>query len=413
MFHRGLTSRIAVILISAAAATGGALSTVVLTHSFGNSSLAAIPLPAAPPSSTPPTPSPQLAPDSATGAPVTPATANVPVVASAPPPVAPQPIATVAGLSDAQLDQLLAPIALYPDPLIAEILPASTYPDQLSAAALWLGANPAPPEYLIAAQPWEPPIKTLAHSPSVLIWMYDNPDWTRTLGTAFANQSHDVMSSIQRLRARALAVGSLVNTPQEVVVMEGDTICIEPASASALYVPVYDWRVVYVRPYDPAFFIGCTFGDWWDYDCDWDDAFISIGARWDLGWEHRWDYDRAARSVSVRNVTLNNTTVNRTIVDGPRTVRVGGTPWRRNDLRPAPSLPSAVAPTVRGSGATRLPVETPEHTVPERRKAEPVPSVAPPTPDRGPRELAPGGHPSHSGGGERGSSGRGNGRGRD
>src|SRR5262249_28320614 len=151
------------------------------------------------------------------------------------------------------------------------------------------------PDAAIESQPWEPSIKALAHSPSVLDWMAGNPEWTRTLGTAFAYQQTDVMESIQRLRSQAVAAGSLANSPEQVVVVENSHICIEPARVDVLYVPVYDWRVCYTRRYEPTFFVGASIGIWWDNDCDWDDHFVTVGARWDRGWDHRWDHDRTAR----------------------------------------------------------------------------------------------------------------------
>src|SRR5580693_6264083 len=110
-----------------------------------------------------------------------------------------------------QLDQMVGPIALYPDPLIALILPASTVPSDLSAAAQYLASNGDPSQ--VDAQSWDQSVKGLAHYPDVLKWMNDNISWTQTLGAAFAMQPADVMKSIQQLRAEAQAAGTLVNTP--------------------------------------------------------------------------------------------------------------------------------------------------------------------------------------------------------
>ena len=142
-----------------------------------------------------------------------------------------------------QLDQLLAPIGLYPDPLIALILPASTAPSDISLAAQYVasGGNPSG----IDAQPWDPSVRGLAHYPDVLKWMNDNLDWTRALGAAFAMQPADVMQSIQQLRAKAKAAGTLVDTPQQQVDMEGDDIRVIPAQQDTMYVPEYDPDMVY------------------------------------------------------------------------------------------------------------------------------------------------------------------------
>jgi hypothetical protein len=317
---------------------------------------------------------------------------------------------TIALLNDQQLDQLLSPIALYPDPLIAEMLPAATYPDDLAAAAAWVRYNPAAPDYVIEQQPWEESVKAIAHSPSVLTWMASNAEWTRTLGSAVTYQQGDVMNSIQRLRSQAYAAGSLIDTPQQVIVMQDRQICIVPATPEIVYVPVYDWRTVYVsRPRTPiTFFAGLRIGSWLDNDCDWNDRFITVGARWDRGWDHRWDHDRNARqtAVIVRNAgdrrdndrrdddrrdnradevnrttvnrtTVNNTTVNNTTVN-TRTVQVGGTAWRRNDAKAAPTLPATVKPAGRGEVSVQTKVRGGEAS----RTAAPAPAPKAQTPQR-------------------------------
>ena len=104
-------------------------------------------------------------------------------------------------LSGPQLDQLLGPIALYPDPLIAQILPASTLPTQIVLADRYVSGGGDPNQ--IDQQPWDPSVQALARYPNVLKWMDDNLDWTTELGQAFLNQPQDVMDSIQRLRQSA------------------------------------------------------------------------------------------------------------------------------------------------------------------------------------------------------------------
>ncbi len=172
-----------------------------------------------------------------------------------------------------ELDQLLSPIALYPDPLIAQILMSATYPLEVVQADRWLQdpANAALKgtalEAALARQPWAPSVKALVPFPQVL-WMMDkNIDWTERLGNAFLAQEADVMDAIQRLRQRAMAAGTLVSTPQQVVVYEDPIIVIRPALATMLYVPVYDpWYVYGPWPYPayppyyflppPGFYIG-------------------------------------------------------------------------------------------------------------------------------------------------------------
>jgi hypothetical protein len=190
-----------------------------------------------------------------------------------------------------QLDQLLAPIALYPDPLIALILPASTNFPDIARAAQYLAANGDPAA--VDSQPWDPSVKGLAHYPEVVKWMNDNADWTHSLGAAFAMQPADVMKSVQQLRAKAQAVGTLVNTPQQQVDTEGDDIRIVPAQPSTIYVPEYDPDIVYESNDGPGpfvtFGVGFPVGAWLGYECNWDDFGIWL-APWRPGWAYRRDW---------------------------------------------------------------------------------------------------------------------------
>ena len=116
-----------------------------------------------------------------------------------------------APLSPAQLDQLTGPIALYPDPLLALVMAASTVPNDVSGAASYLGGGGDP--NAAGSQGWDPSVQALAHYPQVIQWMAQNMDWTQELGAAYATQSADVMGSVQRLRGQARAVGTLRSTP--------------------------------------------------------------------------------------------------------------------------------------------------------------------------------------------------------
>jgi len=140
--------------------------------------------------------------------------------------------------SSNELDNLLAPIALYPDPLLAQILPASTFADQVTQAAQWLRANNDPSQ--IDNQQWDVSVKAVAHYPEILYKMSDQPDWTTALGQAFVAQSNDVSTSIQRLRTQARNAGSLVTTPQQTVAVDNGAVTIVPAQPSVIYVPTYD-----------------------------------------------------------------------------------------------------------------------------------------------------------------------------
>ena len=159
-----------------------------------------------------------------------------------------------APLSADELQQLAAPIALYPDALVAQILGAATFPDQVNAAANWLQQHP----YLtgntlmqaVDAQPWDPGVKALTQFPSVLDNMAKNLSWTSALGEAYGTQPADVMSAIQVLRAKAQAAGNLKSGSQITVVQQSpQTIVIQSANPQVVYVPMYNPAVVYGYPY--------------------------------------------------------------------------------------------------------------------------------------------------------------------
>jgi uncharacterized membrane protein YgcG len=164
-------------------------------------------------------------------------------------------------LDAGQLDQLVAPIALYPDPLLAQVLMASTYPLEIVQAERWAKANKSlKGDALTAAldkQDWDASVKQLVSTPTVLSMMNDKLDWTQALGDAVLAQQADVMDAIQRLRAKAQANGKLETTKQQKVTVTQDqgspVIEIEPASPEVVYVPYYDPGVVYgAWPY-PAY----------------------------------------------------------------------------------------------------------------------------------------------------------------
>ncbi len=153
-----------------------------------------------------------------------------------------------------ELQQLAAPIALYPDALVAQVLAAATFPDQIAAAASWYQSH----NYLtgstlmaaVDAQPWDPAIKALTQFPSVLSNMASNLTWTSSLGEAYHTQSADVMTAIQVLRAKAYAAGNLKSGAQLTVVQQSpQVIVIQPVNPQVVYVPMYNPAVVYGYPY--------------------------------------------------------------------------------------------------------------------------------------------------------------------
>jgi hypothetical protein len=154
--------------------------------------------------------------------------------------------------SQAELDTMLAPIALHPDGLVSQILIASTYPEEVGAAARWSRANPQlrGEDAVRAAQyePWDPAVKALVAFPELLARMDESPQWLQDLGQAFLAQEAHVMDTVQTLRRRAQASGYLTNTDQQAVYQYGDAIVVQPRT-----------QIVYVRYYDPY----VVYGPWW------------------------------------------------------------------------------------------------------------------------------------------------------
>jgi Protein of unknown function (DUF3300) len=157
-------------------------------------------------------------------------------------------------LSADELQQLVAPIALYPDALVAQILGASTFPDQVAAAASWLQQNSSLTGTTLMkavdAQSWDPGVKALTQFPSVLGNLASNLSWTSSLGEAYHTQAADIMSAVQVLRAKALAAGNLKSGAQLSVVQQSpQVIVIQPVNPQVVYVPMYNPAVVYGYPY--------------------------------------------------------------------------------------------------------------------------------------------------------------------
>ncbi|MFM0724396.1 DUF3300 domain-containing protein [Paraburkholderia strydomiana] len=164
---------------------------------------------------------------------------------------------SAAKVSTQQLDSLTAPIALYPDALLAQVLMASTFPQHVQAAAAWSKANPKlqgdDAVKAVAGESWDPSVQSLVAFPQVLATMSAKPDWVSQLGSAFLAQPNDVMDSVQRLRKQAQAAGNLKTSEQQKVVVEQSTIQIVPANPQVVYVPTYNPTVVYgTWPY-PAY----------------------------------------------------------------------------------------------------------------------------------------------------------------
>ena len=173
-------------------------------------------------------------------------------------------------LPNDQLDSLVAPIALYPDSLLAQTLAASTYPLEVMQLQQWMGRNKDLKDKAladaVAKQPWDPSVQSLVMFPDVVQRMADNIQWTTDLGNAFLAQESDVMAAAQRMRAKAQGTGNLKTSAQSVVKTEtipsgNQVITIEPANPDVVYVPSYDPTVVYgaappAYPYYPYTYPG-------------------------------------------------------------------------------------------------------------------------------------------------------------
>ena len=308
-------------------------------------------------------------------------------------PLAPAPMQAKPVFTQQQLDQMLAPVALYPDSLLSQILMASTYPLEIVEAARWSKANPnlKGDDAVKAAEQngWDPSVTSLVAFPQVLTMMDSNLSWTERLGDAFLAQQPQVMETVQNLRQRAYAAGNLRSNDQVRVDQQGQTIVIEPPNPQVVYVPYYDPRVVY--------------GPWWwpeyppVYWGPWPGYFVrpgfGVGFAWGVGitvgagfffgafdWPHRhirvipvnnfyyrnnvvrvWEHDPVHRlGVPYRGVELRQ-----------RFGRMSAAPEARRDFRghdrPSFEGRSGHFPDARGDPGRR----SEEHSVPPGRSNVP------------------------------------------
>jgi hypothetical protein len=262
---------------------------------------------------------------------------------------------TVAPMTADQLDALVAPIALYPDALVAQVLGAAAAPDQVSAAALWLAQNNSltgtARAQAVDQQTWDPSVKALTQFPDVLDNLAGNLGWTSNLGQAFQNQQADVMAAVQVMRAKARAAGTLQSTPQIKVVQQSpQTIVIQPANPDVVYVPQYNPTVVYGAPYvvplysprvviaapivsfGPAVAIGVGFGG---------GGFIGGGFSW--GW-HSWNCNWGGGGGGGNVVYQHNTYIHNTTYINNRTTYNNYHPWGPGPHGPGPYGPHPYSP---------------------------------------------------------------------
>jgi hypothetical protein len=218
-----------------------------------------------------------------------------------------------------QLQQLVAPIALYPDPLVAQVLAAATFPEQVVEADRWMQEHPGlsgdPLAQAVAQEPWDPSVKALTACPALLGSMDKNLSWTSSLGDAYFNQQQAVMDAVQAMRRQAEAAGTLRSTPQEAVTAQDGSVAIEPADPDVVDVPAYDPWAVYGPPIEPwPAWYPCA-GIWFDgpslvFSISFPIAFF---APYPWGW-HGWRCDWHNRQVMFnreRYVSRSRTFFNR------------------------------------------------------------------------------------------------------
>ena len=232
------------------------------------------------------------------------------VLAIPPGVIAQQANSDTAILKPEELDQVLAAIALYPDPLISQILMASTYPLEIVQADRWAKQNASLKgdalTKALESQDWDPSVKSLVNFPQVLTMMSEKLDWTQKLGDAFLADETKVLNTIQSLRAKAQAAGNLKTTKEQTVVVEQKVIKIEPASPEVIYVPTYNPTVVYgawpypAYPpyyyYPPGYVASSMF---------WFGSAMAMGAAWGYAWGNcNWNGGHVHNNYN-QNININ------------------------------------------------------------------------------------------------------------
>jgi len=252
---------------------------------------------------------------------------------AAPTPAAPAPAAAAVKLSPEQLDSLVAPIALYPDPVLAQALAASTYPLEIIQLQQWQLKNPNLKDKAladaVAKEPWDPSIQSLAAIPELTKRLADDIQWTTDLGNAFLAQQSELMDAVQRMRKKAQAKGALASNEQQKVetkvVESKEVIVVVPAKPEVVYVPVYSPTVVYgppVYPYPPVYYPPYTPGA----------AFVTFGVGVMVGaaiWGGTccgcgWGHGHGNVTINNFNNFNRNTNINRDVN------RNGNGNWQHN-----------------------------------------------------------------------------------
>jgi hypothetical protein len=284
------------------------------------------------------------------------------------PPVAhavdPSPVAPAKTETAADLKQLVAPIALYPDALVGQILAASTYPDQVVGADRWMQAHSnlkgAELAKEVDQQSWDPSVKALTEYPSVLANMDKNLAWTSSLGDVYMNQPDALLKTVQTMRQIAKKAGTLKSTPQQTVAMEDQSIDIQPTNPNVVYLPQYNPWSVYGEPIpayadwfeEPGIFFGGPDIFWGDgFDLGFYDGFDWGWPVWGCDWHHHRVTHRGTAYTSYSRTFVDRKNFNR--VQAERTRAASTTANERERAVNANVVPNDLRSTRSVNQATR------------------------------------------------------------
>lgn len=288
-------------------------------------------------------------------------------VAQTPTPEASAPAPEAPKIPNDQLDSLVSPIALYPDPLLAQTLAAATYPLEVIQLQQWLAKNPTLKDKALAdaviKQHWDPSIQAMAALPDVVKQLAENISWTTDLGNAFLAQQSDVMDAVQRMRAKAQGAGNLKTSKEQKVeskqVESKTVIVIEQADPKVVYVPSYNPTAVYgppVYPYPSIYYPPYVAGRLFAFG-----AGVAIGAAWNNNWGWNCGWGRNNVNINVNNNYINNfnkTNVNNRISNNSN--------WQHNAQHRGPAPYSNRTVANKYGGNTRGPTTRPAGDLPNR-----------------------------------------------
>ena len=281
-------------------------------------------------------------------------------VAQTPTPEASAPKEEAPKIPNDQLDSLVSPIALYPDPLLAQTLAAATYPLEIIQLQQWLAKNPKLKDKALAdavsKQNWDPSIQAMAALPDVVKQLAENVSWTTDLGNAFLAQQSDVMDAVQRMRVKAKGAGNLKTSKEQKVeskqVENKTVIVIEQADPKVVYVPAYNPTAVYgppVYPYPSIYYPPYVPGRLFAFG-----AGVAIGAAWNNNWGWNCGWGNNNVNINVNNNYVNNfnkTNVNNRISNNSN--------WQHNAQHRGPAPYSNKSVANKYGGNTRGPTTRP------------------------------------------------------